>query len=161
MAKPHSHSCAVAHALNILGDRWSLLIVREALYGATRFGEFLRNTGISRNLLTERLRQLVDQGILIQVEFADRGTSFAYQLTEKGRALETVMVALQQWADHHVMGEGNEPVLLFDRDTGAAIPQLLVRTETGKAVNLQEVDIRPGPGADSRTRRRLAEIPGN
>jgi DNA-binding HxlR family transcriptional regulator len=145
-------------ALNILGDRWSLLIVREALYGATRFGEFQRNTGISKNLLTERLKQLIEDGILQQVAFADRGTSHVYELTEKGKALQTVMVALQQWSDVHVCGEGNEPVMLIDPATDTPVAALQLRNSAGQTVSFDDLVFKPGPGADGRTRKRLAAI---
>lgn len=158
MAKPHSHACAVAMALNILGDRWSLLIVREALYGATRFGEFQRNTGISKNLLTERLRQLTEDGILEQVAFADRGTSHVYKLTPKGQALETVMVALQQWSDTFICGEGHEPVLIIDPKTDTPVERLHLRNAEGQHVSFDDLVFMPGPGADGRTRKRLAAI---
>ena len=158
MTKYHTHKCSIAAALNLLGDRWSLLIVREALYGADRFGQFQRNTAISKNLLTDRLNQLVADGILERVAFADRGTNHVYRLTESGRALETTMVALQQWADRFVYGEGKEPVRLFDKASDRPVPQIEIKDASGEPISFDGVTFKPGPGADKHTRRRLSEI---
>lgn len=155
MARKHDHPCAIAASLNILGDRWSLLIIREAFYGATRFGEFLTNTGISRNLLTERLTQLTDEGILKRIAFTDRGTSHAYALTEKGRALDFVIMALNDWGNKHIYGDGNEPVRLLDTRTGKEISQLLPVTDQGEAISREHLTLVPGGGADRRTLSRL------
>ncbi len=157
MAHKHTHTCAVASALNVFGDRWTLLIIREAFYGATRFGEFLKNTGISKNLLADRLGKLVDEGILEHVEFSDRGTSHAYQLTEKGRALDVVMIAIQQWADKHLYGEGHEPVLCFDRKRHAPLPDVALKDARGKVISFSDLTVEPGPGADGRTKKRIAQ----
>ena len=158
MTRKQTHACPIAAALNELGDRWSLLIIREAFYGATRFGEFQRNTGISRNLLSDRLNRLVEDRILQRVEFADRGTNFAYGLTAKGRALETVMVAIQQWSDEHVLGAGAEPVQLIEGASGKPISRLQVTASDGRPIAFQDISFVPGPGADERTRQRLAAV---
>ena len=158
MTKSHKHRCSIAAALNLLGDRWTLLIVREALYGADRFGQFQRNTGISKNLLTDRLNHLVANGILERVAFADRGTSHVYRLTKSGRALETLMVALQQWADQFVYGEGKEPVLLCDKANDLPVPRVELKNAFGDTISFDNMDFKPGPGADKHTRRRLSDI---
>lgn len=156
MPKKHTHPCAIAATLNILGDRWSLLIIREAFYGATRFGEFLTNTGISRNLLTERLNQLVEDGVMEKIPFADRGTSYAYQLTEKGRALDTILMAMSDWGSCHVYGDGNEPVRMMDEATGGRVSGLLPVTSDGTPVSRDQIRLELGPGGDGRTRARLS-----
>ncbi len=156
MAKPHTQTCAIAAALNLFGDRWSLLIVREAFYGATRFGEFRKNTGISKTMLSARLARLVENGVLERFDFADRGTNYAYRLTDKGRALDTVLIALLQWADAHVFGDGAEPVIVLDRATGRPLPALTVQGSDGRPIAHADVAFRAGPGADERARRRLA-----
>lgn len=158
MANQHTHKCSIAAALNLLGDRWSLLLVREALYGADRFGQFQRNTGISKNLLTDRLNQLVEDGILQRVAFADRGTSHVYHLTESGRALATPLVALQQWADQYVYGEGKEPVQLYDKANARPVPHIEIKSASGEPLSFDDIIFKPGPGADKHTRRRLSEI---
>ena len=106
MTRPHTQTCAVAGFLNIFGDNWTLLIIREALYGVTRFKEFRTNTGIAKNLLSDRLVSLVSQGILEKRDIGEHGTRYAYHLTDRGRALETVLFAVQEWGNEHVYGEG-------------------------------------------------------
>ena len=87
MANRHTQTCAIAGALNVLGDHWPLLLVREAFYGSTRFGEFQRNTGIAKTLLSDRLLFLEEEGIFRKEDVGERGTRYAYRLTEKGVAL--------------------------------------------------------------------------
>ena len=158
MAQKHTQTCAIASALNVFGDRWTLLIIREAFYGTTRFGDFLKNTQISKNLLTDRLGKLVEDGIMQRVEFADRGTNFKYALTEKGRALDVVMIAIQQWSEKQIYGAGNEPVLITDRSTHAPLHELKLTNKNGDQVSLADVDFAPGPGADKHARARISEI---
>ncbi|MEM9572754.1 MAG: helix-turn-helix domain-containing protein [Pseudomonadota bacterium] len=158
MAQKHTQTCAIASALNIFGDRWTLLIIREAFYGTTRFGDFLKNTQISKNLLTDRLGKLVEDGIMERVEFADRGTNFKYALTEKGLALDVVMVAIQQWSEKQIYGAGNEPVLLTDRSTKAPLQELRITNATGDQISFTDVDFEPGPGADKHARARINKI---
>lgn len=155
MTRKHTHACSIAAALNELGDRWTLLLIREAFYGARRFYEFQQNTGISKSLLSERLSQLVECGIFKRVDFADRGTNYAYELTDKGRALETVMVALQQWADVNIYGEGAEPVVLKEARTGQVLPDLKLTNADGGVLHFEDLIAVLGPGGDKRTERRL------
>ncbi len=157
MSRKHDHPCAIAEALNILGDRWTLLIIREAFYGATRFGEFLTNTGISRNLLTERLSQLVEADILERTPFADRGTSHAYALTVKGRALDTVVMALTEWGNSYLYGDGEEPVLARDEASGEIIRRIEPVTSDGQIIARQNIVIEAGPGGDGRTLSRISK----
>lgn len=156
MSRKHTHPCAIAETLNILGDRWSLLIIREAFYGATRFGEFLTNTGISRNLLTERLLQLVDAGLLTRTPYADRGTSYVYDLTDKGRSLDGVMLAIIDWGNRELYGEGREPVRLVDRQSGLALAGVRPVDKDGNLLEPSDLVLELGPGGDGRTRNRLA-----
>ena len=110
MTKKHLQTCPVAGFLNIFGDAWSLLIVREAFYGANRFGEFLSNTGIARNILTDRLVMLVDAGVLTRVNIGERGARYEYHLTDRGESLLPVIVAISQWANEQLFGKGHEAV---------------------------------------------------
>ena len=158
MARRHTQPCPIAGALNLLGDQWTLMIVREAFYGTTRFGDFQRHTGISKNLLAERLSMLVAEGIFRKVDIGDHGTRYAYALTAKGRSLRTLMVALYQWGNEHVFGAGAEPVLLVDRQSGDQIPPLRLASSSGRDLEDQDILFRPGPGADEAVRRRLTKI---
>ncbi|MFE0136235.1 winged helix-turn-helix transcriptional regulator [Streptomyces sp. NPDC059037] len=98
--------CAIAQALDVVGDWWTLLIVRDAARGLHRFDELQRELGVSRKVLTERLRLLVDAEVLTRVPYQDRPVRHEYRLTPRGRALLPVLVALQDWGDTWVMGEG-------------------------------------------------------
>ena len=157
MANRHTQTCAIAGALNVLGDSWTLLLVREAFNGVTRFSEFQRNTGIAKTLLSDRLAFLVDEGIFRTEDVGERGTRLAYVLTEKGRALDTVMVALMQWSNEHVFGKGKEPMFLIDRDTGRPVRQMRLRNAKGKHLRSDDVCYRAGPGASPEMRERLRE----
>jgi len=158
MANRHTQTCAIAAALNILGDHWTLLLVREAFYGSTRFGEFQRNTGIAKTLLSDRLFFLEEEGIFRKEDVGERGTRYAYYLTEKGRALETVMVALMQWSNEHVYGKGKEPVLLLDRASGRPVPAFRLRNRKSEPLGSGDFAFRTGPGASKSTRKRLEAI---
>ena len=96
MAKPHTQTCPIAAFLNVFGDAWTLMIIREAFYGATRFTEFQRNTGAARNLLSDRLAMLVSNGVLERQNVGEQGTRYAYRLTDKGQSLVPVLVAMMQ-----------------------------------------------------------------
>ena len=158
MANRHTQTCAIAGALNVLGDSWTLLLVREAFYGSTRFSEFQRNTGIAKTLLSDRLGFLVEEGIFRREDVGEQGTRYAYYLTDKGRALDKVMVALTQWSNEHVFGEGNEPMLLLERETGKPVEEMQLRGASGRQLEPRDVVYQPGPGASRAARRRLEEI---
>ncbi|MEU1148613.1 winged helix-turn-helix transcriptional regulator [Streptomyces sp. NPDC005863] len=98
--------CAIAQALDVVGDWWTLLIVRDAARGVHRFEELQRELGVSRKVLTERLRLLTEAGVLARVPYQDRPVRHEYRLTPRGRALLPVLVALQDWGDTWVLGEG-------------------------------------------------------
>jgi len=89
--------CSIAHALEVVGERWTLLIIRDALLGLRRFDEFHRSLGIARKVLAERLRWLVDEGILERVRYQERPERYEYHLTRKGRDLHVALVGLRQW----------------------------------------------------------------
>ena len=156
MANLHTQICPIARALNVLGDHWTLLLVREAFYGSTRFSEFQRNTGIAKTLLSDRLAFLVEEGVFEMQDVGARGTRYAYVLTEKGRALDTVLVALMQWGNAHVFGAGNEPTVMLERETGRPVREMRLRDGRGEPLGLDDVVFRAGPGASRTTRERLA-----
>jgi DNA-binding HxlR family transcriptional regulator len=148
-------NCSVAQSLDVLGDWWTLLIVREALFGTHTFSGFERNLGISKNILALRLENLVEQGIMRRVDVGRYGTRHHYRLTEKGADLITVIESLRQWSDRWVYGEGREPVHVVDIRTGEPLPPLIIRDAAGKPMSPGNVAIEPGPGAEPATRRRF------
>tara|TARA_R110000787_G_scaffold93770_3_gene196107 strand:+ start:1636 stop:2118 length:483 start_codon:yes stop_codon:yes gene_type:complete len=156
MAKRHTHTCPVAAVLNIFGDNWTWLIVREAFYGATRFSEIMRNTGIARNVLSERLDRLLEEGILEREDVGSNGTRYAYVLTHKGETLYPTLLALHQWGNEHIYGRGNEPVLLLEKATGQPVPPLSPISANGTPLSRADILSVPGPGASLATQRRLA-----
>lgn len=140
-------NCAIAQSLEAFGDWWSLLIVREALFGTTRFSDFADHLGIATNILSNRLGHLVEHGILERHPVEGGRTRYEYRLTEKGADLGAVMIAMRQWANRWVFGEGREPLLLLDRRTGKPIPKMTLLDESGQEMDWANVVARPGPGA--------------
>lgn len=143
-----SDYCPSARALDVIGDWWSLLIVRDAFDGMTRFSEFQKSLGIARNILTTRLRTLVERGILEVVPIAEGGARQEYRLTPMGRDLFPVMVALRQFGERHLFAAGEERSRLVERATGKAI-RLEVLTDDGRAVDSDAAFIVKVPEKDS------------
>ncbi len=140
-------NCSVAQSLEVLGDWWTLLIVRDAFLGLRRFSDFQESLGISKNVLAQRLAHLVERGVLEMVDVGEHGTHYEYALTPMGKDLVVVITALRQWGDRWVFGAGNEPLLVCDRRTGRPIPRLRIRGEDGEPLRASDMEIRFGPGA--------------
>ena len=138
--------CSVAQALEVLGDWWTLLIIRDAFLGTRRFSDFQEHLGIARNVLTQRLAHLVEHGVLERVDVGEHGTHYEYALTAMGKDLAVVMTALRQWGDRWLFGPGKEPMLVIDRRTNRPIPPLRIRGEDGALLRASDMDVRPGPG---------------
>jgi DNA-binding HxlR family transcriptional regulator len=109
--------CSVAQCLEVVGDRWSLLIVRDAFLGTSRFDAFQRHLGISRNILNQRLAKLVAQGVLERRAYSERPRRCEYKLTDKGRDLWPVITTMRQWGDRHAMPDG-PPIEIVDTRCG-------------------------------------------
>lgn len=147
----------MARSLEILGDWWTLLIVREAFSGTRRFADFEASLDISKNILTKRLAHLVRHGVLARVDAGVHGHRYEYELTAKGKDLVTVLTALRQWGDRWVFGEGREPLLVVDVRTGRPIPRVRLIGEDGEPLRARDIAVRPGPGASRATLARLRE----
>jgi DNA-binding HxlR family transcriptional regulator len=147
-----SVNCSIAQSLEILGDWWTLLIVREAFVGTRRFADFEANLGISKNILTRRLALLCKRHVLERVDAGQHGTRYEYVLSPMGKDLVTVVTALRQWGDRWIYGEGKEPLLVLDRRTGRPIPRLRIVDEKGLPIRSGDLEIQPGPGASRQTR---------
>ncbi|HHA1788588.1 winged helix-turn-helix transcriptional regulator [Enterobacter ludwigii] len=133
--------CPVARSVDLIGDRWSLLIVRNAFDGMRRFGDFQRDLGVARNILADRLRKLVDAGILA-MQGASDGTSYQeYVLTDKGESLFPIVVALRQWGEQHLFESGERHSLLIDRRTGKPVPLMAPAAQDGTALKAQDTDV--------------------
>jgi len=126
--------CPVARAVDLVADRWSLLIVRDAFDGMCRFGDFQRSLGVARNILSDRLRKLVDAGIL-RMQDASDGTAYQeYVLTQQGENLFPVVVALRQWGEHHLFEHGERHSVLIDLRTGKPIPRMVPQAKDGSVL---------------------------
>lgn len=126
------NACPVARSVDVVGDRWALLIVRDAFDGLRRFGEFQRSLGVAKNILADRLRKLVAQGILATGPMAEGSAYQDYALTAKGEALFPVIVGLRQWGEHHLYGAGETHSVLKERHGGAPVPPMAVRAQDGR-----------------------------
>ena len=138
-------NCSIARSLEVVGERWTLLIVRDAFLGKRRFEEFQESLGIARNVLTDRLNRLVDEEILERVPYSER--RYEYQLTKKGRDLNIALAGLRQWGDKYI---SDKPPMVLRRksDKKPVIAALVPRgTDTLRA---NELEVVPGPGRTAR-----------
>ncbi|MBB1520052.1 helix-turn-helix transcriptional regulator [Pseudomonas sp. SR9] len=148
-------NCSVARSLDVLGDWWNVLIVLECLWGSSKFDEFQRNLGVSKGILSKRLKLLQDHDILIK-RMVDGGTE--YQLTEKGLSLHVIVVAILQWGDRWNPLPGGAPVIPVNRNSGAPVKPVQLFDTQGEAVDIRNLGLRAGPGANAITSRRLEEL---
>jgi DNA-binding HxlR family transcriptional regulator len=124
--------CPVARAVDLVGDRWSMLIVRDALDGIRRFGDFQRNLGVARNILSDRLSALVDDGLLAIQPASDGSAYQEYVLTAKGESLFPAMVALRQWGERHLFAPGEAHSELIETASGKRVAAMQPRDHDGK-----------------------------
>ena len=147
--------CPVARSLERVGEWWSILIIRDALHGLTRFDQFEESLGIAPNMLTRRLSALVKAGVLEKRRYSDRPPRYEYVLTERGRDFQPVIVAMQTWGNKHFAPEGAS-VLLVHAKTGATADPVMVDRKTGRPLTAPEYVVAPGPAAGEATRLKLA-----
>ncbi len=138
-------NCSIARTLELVGERWSLLILRDAFLGLRRFEQFQHSLGIARNVLSDRLTRLVDVGILERVRYQERPERYDYRLTETGRDLSTAVLALMHWGDRHV-AENGPPRIAEHDGCGGLVEERLVCSECGAELTPDDVHIRRGPG---------------
>ncbi|RKH96595.1 helix-turn-helix domain-containing protein [Corallococcus sp. AB038B] len=131
--------CPVARSLDVIGDWWSLLIVRDAQYGLRRFGEFQKSLGVAKNILAQRLKHLVDHGILETQPASDGSAWQEYVLTEKGQSLFPILVALGQWGQQHCFASGEPRTRVLDKAHGQPVKPLEVRAADGRVLTVQDV----------------------
>jgi DNA-binding HxlR family transcriptional regulator len=143
-------ACNIAAALEVVGERWSLLIVREVFLGVRRFDEMQSDLGIARNVLQTRLTRLVDHGVLEKRLYNEHPPRHEYLLTEKGIDLWPTIVALMRWGDEHASRTGGPPVLLEHRGCGGAVDEHRICESCGTRLSARDVLGRPGPGAGPR-----------
>lgn len=139
--------CSAARALELLGDRWTLLLIREVVFGTRRFDEFAVHLGIARNILTTRLNALIAADILVQAPVRDDALRMAYHLTEKGRDLLPVLIALLQWGDRWLQTADSIPIQIIERESGEVLEPMRPRNRSGKALTERDLDWTAGPGS--------------
>lgn len=137
-------NCAIAQSLEQIGDWWTLLIIRDAFTGATTFSEFQQGLGIAKNILSNRLSMLVENGIMEREQTKPGVERYTYRLTKKGQALTTVVVALMQWGDQWVY-EGKGPLRIVDAKDKKAIRPLNLLASDGRPLALADLRFRPRP----------------
>src|SRR5215470_5618330 len=134
--------CSIARALEVVGDRWTLLIVRDVALGKRRFDELLDNLGVATNVLTDRLQRLVAEGILDRVPYSERPQRFEYRLTQKGRELGIPLLALMQWGDRYI---SDKPPRIARRQSDRSPITVRLVADDGSSVRAGDVELVPGP----------------
>ena len=147
--------CSMARAMAVVGDRWSILILREAYYGTRRFDAFEYYIGVAPNILSNRLKKFVDAGIMTRVPLPEHSSRYDYVLTDKGRDFFPAYLALKKWGDDWLAEPGGPQVVFREREGGRAIeyPELLTRD--GKPLRLDDVEVVAGRGAVAFNRKRF------
>ena len=140
-------NCSLAQFAEILGDKWSLLILRDAFIGVKTFSEFQKRLQIAKNVLTERLNHLVENGILVKQQSRPGVERYVYELTPMGRALFPVGTAIMQWGDKWIFGSEGEPVLLLDKENKAPVQSVEVIARDGRMLSLEDAIYVPGAGS--------------
>lgn len=134
MLDPHNNQCPVARALEVIGDRWALMILRDAFDGLRRFSEFQKNLGLAKNILASRLKLLLESGLL-QLQPASDGSAYKeYVLTEKGRSVFPIVVGMRQWGERYLFEAGEVRSQLVDSAQGQPVEVLQVRAKDGRAL---------------------------
>jgi DNA-binding HxlR family transcriptional regulator len=152
--------CPIARSLERVGEWWSILIIRDALHGFTRFDQFERSLNIAPNMLTRRLTALLDAGLLERRRYSERPPRDEYVLTQRGREFRPVLIALAAWGNRHFAPEGPS-VVLIDKKTLRVADPVLVDRKSRRPLNEFDFVFAAGPAASERTRRRYANIDQN
>ncbi|MDN5004128.1 winged helix-turn-helix transcriptional regulator [Bradyrhizobium sp. GCM10027634] len=144
-------ACPIARSLEAIGDWWSLLIIREALFGLRRFGEFQNKLGMAKNILSARLRSMVDHGILETAPASDGSIYQEYVLTPKGRGLFPILVALRQWSEEFDDRPEEIATMLVDRAKGRPVKKLELHAEDGRLLTAADTMLKPRPAPRRRS----------
>jgi DNA-binding HxlR family transcriptional regulator len=147
--------CSMARAMAVVGDRWSILILREAYYGTRRFDEFEYYIGVAPNILSNRLKRFVDAGIMTRVPLPEHSSRYEYVLTDKGRDFFPAYLALKKWGDDWLAEPAGPQVVFRERAAGCVIEYPKLRAADGKPLRLEDVEVVAGAGAVAFNRRRF------
>ena len=141
-------NCSLAQTLSVIGEHWSLLVMRDAFMGLRRFDEFQKDLGIARNILSDRLKRLVSEGILEKAK--GDNSYFEYRLTEKGYEFQPILLSMIHWGDRHKPNPAGERLIFVDRENGKPIEQMAVHAKDGRGLRSRDLRATAGPGYRSR-----------
>jgi DNA-binding HxlR family transcriptional regulator len=141
--------CSIAKCLEVIGERWSLLIIRDVMNGNRRFGEMQRSLGVARNVLSARLQRLVDEGILERRAYQESPPRHEYFLTEKGLDLWPALIALQSWGDRYSSGPEGPPMLIVHKECGGQVSDRGTCERCGELLHARDARAKPGPGFEA------------
>ena len=142
-------NCSIAKSLELIGERWTMLIVREVFLGNRRFDEIATRLDIARNVLTARLTRLVDEGVLTKARYQERPERFEYRLSEKGIELWPTIITLMKWGDRYYAPPEGKPRIVRHRDCGGEVTGHLTCDRCGASLTAREVVSEPGPGVSA------------
>jgi DNA-binding HxlR family transcriptional regulator len=148
-------NCSIARTLELVGERWTILVLRDAFLGLRRFDQFQRSLGIARNVLAVRLDRLVAEEILEKIPYQERPLRHEYRLTEKGLDLWPVITELLRWGDRHAAPDAGPPIVLRHKGCGGELGERRICTRCDKSLEVRDVRAEPGPGAGSGSSARL------
>jgi DNA-binding HxlR family transcriptional regulator len=146
--------CPIARTADLIGEGWTLLIIREACLGTRRFEVFQRTLGISRNILTLRLNALTDEGLLTRVPYQERPVRYEYRLTDKGRDVYPILAAMAAFGDKWLLGDDSPPLVLRHTTCDHDMHAVITCSECARPIDVRHVRARPGPGYQPHLRRR-------
>ena len=135
-------NCPVARGLSVIGERWTVLILRDCFMGIRRFEQFQSRIGVTRHVLADRLRKLEAAGVLRREPYQDRPVRYEYRLTDMGKGLHSVVVALVDWANRHVPSDGPPPFEIVSRETGEAVEPVMIDARSGLPITHRSVTAR-------------------
>ncbi|HEY8466862.1 MAG TPA: winged helix-turn-helix transcriptional regulator, partial [Solirubrobacterales bacterium] len=147
LRREYDLNCSIARTLELIGERWTLLVIRDVLMGNRRFEGIQRSLGVARNVLSNRLQRLVDEGILERRAYQDHPARYEYLLTEKGLDLWPVLVAMIGWGDKYLAGPEGPPVLILHKECGGRVNDRRICERCGAQLEVRDAYAVPGPGA--------------